>query len=401
VHKRTDLVGWLESWRKDVEDQAERVLQRLNQARQELADRAAIPISTAAEWRQLNQLKEQVSMLQWRHGELGPRQQDAARVLQEERTLLAAAQDRLSAMGPAPAPPPPSPPSTPVSEASFATASAFTSYHTPEYNPEGSIASDVASADLRQQRVAQLQRQASELGRRAQALEERLKAVTEESTELAPEVKKAEAQYKASEDRIAWALAEGDAGRRAGFETAQVRLYLHMDGLRQQAEGLGRSRDALAAQLDAVRGELNEARRQLAEAGVSARHSSSSSSVWSETDVNLLEAALPHGGAAVARLAERAARRSPRTAGEQLRTFFQGRPKPLEGKRLESFMQLVHADVMTVARQANLPPQNAADLMRSAVTRGALGTALAQEDRSELLAALNRVQEHLAAQEEP
>jgi len=372
VQERTDQVGWLESWRQDVKDQAERVLQRLNRARQELADCTAAQPSTAAQLHRLSELKEQVSLLQWRHRQLGPRQQDAARILQEERAKLTAAQDRLSALGPAAAPPSLSPPSTPSSDASFATASAFTGYHTPEYDPEGSIASDEASADLRQQSVAQLQRQASELGRQVQVQEERLTAAEETSTNWTGYFEAAAKAYQSTESRIAQALTHGDANRRTRLETAQVRLYQHMVDMRQQAvQGL-RERDALAEQLAAVRRDLDEMRRQLAEEGV-----------------NLVAAALPLGSAAVARLAERAARRTPRSLAGWLRhPFSKGAPKPLEGKRQDAFMDLVRADVMKVARHANIPFEQAADLMSDGVQSTALGSSLTLPDRNHLLRSL-------------
>lgn len=421
VQKRADQAGWLESLLKDVKDQAKRVQQRLTLARQDLAewqlaagrhkapeaqpaDRTAARPSASAS---LRQLEEQVSMLAWRHRELGPRQEQVAQMLQEARSQMAAAQEQLSAMGLVRAPDPAAPSSTPpasprvsVSDASFDSARSSTLYFT----PEGSIASDVASAapspEWWQGSVMQLQRQASELGWKARVLEDRLDAVEAEAAALAPAVDNATDEYHASESRIARALATGDAGSRARADTEQVRLYRHMIEMHQRAEQLDRSMDMLAAQLAAVRGDLDETRHQLAEVGggVSARHPSPLSAAGSDARAELLETALPHGSAAVVRLAERAVRRSPRTVADRLRTFFKGRPKPLEGKRLNSFTQLAHADVMAVARQGNLWPDEAADLMCRAVTQGELGTTLTPEDRNQLLAALNRVQALLAAQ---
>jgi hypothetical protein len=111
--------------------------------------------------------------------------------------------------------------------------------------------------------------------------------------------------------------------------------------------------------------------------------------------------ALPGGGSALARLAERAERQSPRTlAGWLRRPSFKGAPKPLKDKRQAAFMQLVRDDVLKVAKQGGLSLEQAAKLMCEAVGSQALEVALevtlSQADKEYLLHSLDELLRELA-----
>jgi hypothetical protein len=129
--------------------------------------------------------------------------------------------------------------------------------------------------------------------------------------------------------------------------------------------------------------------------------SSTSSGRQAAADMETLYEALPGGGSAVARLAERAERQSPRTlAGWLRRPSFKGAPKPLKGKRQAAFMQLVRDDVLKVAKQGGLSLEQAAKLMCEAVGSQALEVTfevtLSQADKEYLLHSLDELLRELA-----
>lgn len=253
----------LTSFQQDVIAQAGRVQQRLNLAREELATRQEAPEVRPTG---LRQAEEQVSLLAWRHRNMGERQQQAAQMLRDAEEHLAMAQERLSALGT----PSIRSPSTP----------ALTPPESPTASMPGSPARPVVPAP-----------------------------------------------------------------------GTNLRSLSNTSSARQAA-----------------------------------------------ADMELLVDALGGEGAAVARLAERAGRRTPRTlAGWLQRPFAKGAPKPLEGKRQDAFMQLVHSDVMKVAGHGEIPPLQAADLMLEAVECTALGANLTPPDREHLLASLRQLREELAA----
>lgn len=279
----------------------------------------------------LRQLQEQADLLSWRHRALGERQQAVAQMLQEARHDLAQAQEQA----------------------------------------------------------------AQHLGHQLDALED----VAQLTATLRDQ---ACSQHETAEDGIPQAMLAKDAGSVARLETESAKAHALMTTLQQRKDALDRSREALKAQFDAVQRDLAATRGHLAAAGGGAGETSNARSLLAASPAStsarlpdgadLLKAALPRGGAALARLAERAARSSPRTLADRLRATFQGRPKPMEGPRQDAFVRLVHADVMAVARQGRLQFSDAIDLMRSAVTGGQLGASLSQGDRQELLAALNAVE---------
>lgn len=446
VLKAADQVGWLSSLQKDVEDQTARVLNRLTQAQRELADKqraagprqqseirpvepAATAASTPAE---LRQIQEQVDMLSWRHRTLGERQQKVAQMLQEARNDLAQAQ---GAMVPPHTQDPPARPVAP--EATHATSPAVplpsspvaTPFATPLTTPtatplatpwasahgsppasrpaspqtqSASAASAAPATAPQPQRLARLARQARELEQAVRQLEGHLNGLKDRAQATAIELDHAKSQFETAEAGIPQAILEKDAGTRARLDTESAKAYAVMTALEQREAALDRSRETLTARLDSVQRDLAATHRQLAAAGGSVGETSvanprppalsTATSARPDSDADLLSAALPHGGAALARLADRAARASPRTLKDRLRATFQGRPKPMEGPRQDAFVRLVHTDVMAVARQGMLHLGAAIDLMRTAVTRGELGPSLSQNDRDELLAALNVVE---------
>jgi len=60
----------------------------------------------------------------------------------------------------------------------------------------------------------------------------------------------------------------------------------------------------------------------------------------------LVHSALPNGSAAMRRLTDRAARAHPATRVEQWHARLNGRPKPLNGGRMQAFGAMLQADVM-------------------------------------------------------
>lgn len=279
----------------------------------------------------LRQVQEQVDLLSWRHRALGERQQAVAQMLREARQDLVQAQEQA-----------------------------------------------------------------------AQQLEAQLDALEDVAQMTATLRDQACSQHETAEADIPEALLAKDARALARLDTQSAQAHAVMTVLQQREEAFDQSRETLTARLDAMQRDLAATRRQLAaaEGGVGETPQASpqppaspaSTSARLPDGAELLKAALPRGGAALARLAERAARASPRTLADRLRATFQGRPKPMEGSRQDAFVRLVQADVMAVARQGTLPLSDAIDLMRTAVTGGQLGASLSSDDRHELLTALNVVE---------
>ena len=456
VQKAADQVGWLTSFHKDVEDQTARVLTRLTQAQQELADtqraaglhpqsgiRPAEPAAAAASTSAgLRQIQEQVAMLSWRHGALGERQQKVAQLLQEARNDLAQAQaavtpphaQDLPARPLAPASPRATSPATPLASpvATPSVTPFATPFVTPFATPPGTpwatpmasaasspassrpesprtrSASAVPATPPQEQGLARLTHQARELEQAAQHLEDQLDSLEDRALAIATQLDRARSRYKEAEDGMPQAILAKDPGARARLDTESAKAHTEMTALQQQEAALDQSREALTAKLDAVQRDLAAAHQQLAAAGGSVGSGSvadprspalsPATSARSIAGADLLKAALPKGGKALARLADRAARASPRTLTDRLRATFQGRPKPMVGPRQDAFVHLVHADVMAVARQGKRPVSDAIDLMRAAVTRGELGASLSLNDRREWLAALDVVQVQQAHQ---
>ncbi|GKT23837.1 hypothetical protein AVHM3334_12905 [Acidovorax sp. SUPP3334] len=108
----------------------------------------------------------------------------------------------------------------------------------------------------------------------------------------------------------------------------------------------------------------------------------------SERD-QLLHSALPHGGAAMKRLLDRAARKHPATMAEKWHARLNGSPKPMEGQRRAAFVALVRADAMAVARAGQIDARVAADRMRAGVEDGTLGQGILAQDRELLLQVLS------------
>lgn len=105
----------------------------------------------------------------------------------------------------------------------------------------------------------------------------------------------------------------------------------------------------------------------------------------------LLHSSLPHGGAAMKRLKDRAARKNPNTMAEKWRARLNGSPKPMEGQRRAAFVALVRADAMAVARVGQLDARLAVDRMRGAVEDGVWGQDVLKEDRALLLDVLGQL----------
>jgi len=108
-----------------------------------------------------------------------------------------------------------------------------------------------------------------------------------------------------------------------------------------------------------------------------------------------LPPSLPNGGAAMKRLRERAARQHPATRAEQWRARVHGTPKPIEGKRRETFEALVLADVLALAEVDKVELWEAADTIRAAIVKETLGQNILPEDRKLLLEVLDQIAMHL------
>lgn len=244
--------------------------------------------------------------------------------------------------------------------------------------------------------LAQAQAQA------VQHMEEELDALDDTANLVATLRDQASSQHDAAEDDIPHALLNKDAGALARLEAESAKAHAVMTDLQQREDALDQAREALTARLESMQRNLDATRKHLAAAGGGSGETSNarpqppaspaSTSAPLPSGEDLLKVALPHGGKALARLAERAARASPRTLADRLRATFQGRPKPMEGPRQDAFVRLVHADVRAVAEQGRLRLSEAIGLMRTAVTGGQLGASLSQNDRHELLTALNVVE---------
>ena len=259
-------------------------------------------------------------------------------------------------------------------------------------------------ADPRQEHVARLRRQADNLDRTITALETRLQDAEAARLDVGPLLAEAKKKFDASEERISNALTEKGRGGQAHLDKENGRAYVEKVQLEERKKQLGRTQEALHALLAPARKDLLDIQRQLAEAdarpppGTNLRSLSNTSSArQAAADMELLVDALGGEGAAVERLVERAGRRTPHTlAGWLRRPFSKGAPKPLKGKRQDAFMQLVHSDVMKVARHGEIPPLQAADLVLEGVESTALGADLAPQDREHLLASLRQLREELA-----
>jgi hypothetical protein len=442
VQKVTDQVGWLSSLRKDVEDQTARVRDRLTRAEQEwenkeLANRqlggkqpAAAAASASAE---LRQIKEQVALLSWRYDQLGERQQAVAQMLEEARNDLVEAKGALARIPPPTQNPPTRPLALAIPRATSPLASpvatpAATPFATPTPTPTASAHSSPASsrpmsrqsssasaistetdAAQQPQSPAGLTHRARELEQIAQELNDELDVLEGPAQMVDTLLEHAQSQVDTAEADMLEAILTQDRGLRARLDTQSAKAHAVMRSLEQSKEGFDRLLAPLTAQFDRVEHALETTRRQLAAAErtvgetSNAHHLPSTLPTGSPArpldDAGLLKAALPDGGAALARLADRSARSSPRTVKDRLRATIQGRPRPMEGPRQDAFIQLVEADVMAVARQGTLRLSDAVDLMRTSVTDGNLGASLSQNDKDELLAALNVVQVDRAQQE--
>ncbi|CAM3716837.1 Phosphatidylinositol 3-/4-kinase [Paracidovorax anthurii] len=103
-------------------------------------------------------------------------------------------------------------------------------------------------------------------------------------------------------------------------------------------------------------------------------------------------AALPHGGKAMQRLKDRAARQHPSTMAEKLNARLQGSPKPMEGPRGRAFAELVRADVLALSKAAHINPLQALETMRGAALESALGQGgILEQDQKLLLNVLDRL----------
>ncbi len=449
LQKATDQVGWLASLHKDVEDQTARVLSRLNLAEKELADRQgtaglhpqseiqpAEPAAAGSTPAGLRQIRDQVNLLSWRHGALKERQQQVTRMLQEARNTLAQVQRAAASVTPqhVPARPlatatpraaspvtplPVSPDATPSSTpfATPRTTPTVSPFATPGASPHDSpAASRPASPQHRAPsagsaapamasqppRVARLEQQVRELEQAAQQLQGQLDRLDGRALPTATGLAQATSQFKAAEAGVSEAILNKDAGAQARFDLESAKAYALKTALQQREAADERSQELLTALLGSVERDLAAARQRLAAAGgpvgdapdASPRSPAVPPSPVARPmdDAELLKAAMPQGSAALARLAARAARASPRSLKDRLRATFQGRPKPMEGPRQDAFIKLVQADVMAVARHGERPVSAAIDLIRTAVTEGTLGAALPPNERGEWLAALNVVQ---------
>ncbi|MBW8831115.1 MAG: hypothetical protein JF606_17160 [Burkholderiales bacterium] len=105
----------------------------------------------------------------------------------------------------------------------------------------------------------------------------------------------------------------------------------------------------------------------------------------------LVHSALPTGGAVMKRLKDRTARAHPTTRAEQWRACLNGRPKPLDGERMQAFGAMLHADVMALAETGKMERWMAAATMGEAVLDGILGQGIRPEDRQLLLDALGEM----------
>lgn len=121
----------------------------------------------------------------------------------------------------------------------------------------------------------------------------------------------------------------------------------------------------------------------------------------SAPELQLLHSALPHGGAAVTRLAGRARLQAPQSRRDRIRAPLQRAPRPLEGQLLERFSGMVRDDIAAIARKSGRPAPQAAELMQRALHTGALGASLPAEAREQLSRALDDARAHLATPTPP